>query len=86
MTGEPRPPNTSGGKGPDRAPSVSTYAGVGIQFAIAIILFAFAGIWLDRRLGTSPLFVLLGVFLGAAGAFYSMYRKLMAAQERSERE
>jgi ATP synthase protein I len=86
MTEEPRPRNATGGRAPDRSPSVSTYAGVGIQFAIAIVLFAFIGVWLDGRLGTSPLFVLLGVLLGAAGAFYSMYRKLMAAQERSEKE
>jgi F0F1-type ATP synthase assembly protein I len=86
MTGETGPRKPTGSKGADKVPSVSTYAGVGIQFAIAVVLFAFAGIWLDRKLGTSPLFVLLGVFVGAGAAFYSMYRKLMDAQERSERK
>ena len=37
----------------------SEFAGVGLQFAITIVLFAFAGIWLDKRLGTSPWFVLM---------------------------
>lgn len=82
MTEEPRPQGT-GGKAP--APSPATYAGVGIQFAIAIVLFALGGNWLDERVGSSPLFLILGVFVGGAAAFYSMYRKLMAAQHRSEK-
>jgi F0F1-type ATP synthase assembly protein I len=67
------------------APSASDFAGIGLQFAVSIILFVFAGQWVDRRLGTGPLFLILGMFLGAGGAFYSMYRKLMAAQKEDER-
>jgi F0F1-type ATP synthase assembly protein I len=63
------------------APSASEFAGIGLQFAASIVLFVFAGQWLDRRLGTGPVFLILGVFGGAGGAFYSMYRKLMAAQK-----
>jgi ATP synthase protein I len=62
------------------APSASEFAGIGLQFAVSIVLFVYAGQWLDRRLGTGPLFLIVGVFVGAAGSFYSMYRKLMAAQ------
>ncbi|MDQ6737907.1 MAG: AtpZ/AtpI family protein [Gemmatimonadota bacterium] len=62
------------------APGASDLAGVGLQFAVSVILFVFAGQWLDRKVGTGPLFLILGVFLGAGGSFYSMYRKLMAAQ------
>lgn len=80
---------------PDRAPtggsaassgtSVSVYMGLGLQFAAAIILFAFLGQWLDRRFGTDPWLLLVGVFTGAGGGFYSIYRKLMADLEREER-
>lgn len=59
---------------------VSELAGVGIQFAAAVVAFTFAGIWVDRRLGTSPIFTLVGVLLGGGGGFYSLYRKLIAAQ------
>lgn len=82
MTEERGPQGTGGKAG---APSPATYAGVGIQFAIAIVLFALGGNWLDERAGSSPLFLILGVFVGGAAAFYSMYRKLMAAQDRSEK-
>lgn len=63
----------------------SRYAGVGLQFALSILLFLYAGQWIDRRLGSSPWGVLAGVILGASAAFYSMYRRLMADLERSER-
>jgi len=62
------------------APSASDFAGIGLQFAASILLFAYAGQWLDRRLGTGPWLLIVGVFLGAGGAFYSMYRKLTASQ------
>lgn len=69
------------------APSASEFAGIGLQFAASIILFVFAGQWLDRRMGTGPVFLIAGVFVGAGGAFYSMYRKLVASQkdERSRK-
>lgn len=67
------------------APSASDLAGFGLQFAGSIILFVFVGEWLDKRLGTAPLFLIIGAFLGAGGSFYSMYRKLMASQKNDEK-
>lgn len=61
------------------------YAGLGLQFAVSILLFLYLGQWIDRRLGTEPWFMIVGVFTGAGASFYSMYRKLMAIQERDER-
>ncbi len=60
------------------------YAGLGLQFAVSILVFLYAGQWLDGRLGTDPWFMIAGVFTGAGASFYSMYRKLMAIQERDE--
>ena len=72
---------------PERAgaPSVGTYASIGLQFALALVIFLFFGQWLDRKLGTGPWLTMLAVFLGAGGSFYSMYRRLMTAQERADR-
>ncbi len=66
--------------------SGADFAGLGIQFAFAIIVFLFAGQWLDKRLGTNGLFTIAGVFLGAGAAFYSMYRKISAAQKQDDAE
>lgn len=66
------------------APAVSgaEVAGIGFQFALTILVFVFLGVWLDRRLGTSPWLLLICVFVGAAGGFYSMYRRVSLAQRR----
>lgn len=61
------------------------YAGIGMQFALSILLFLYLGQWVDRKLGTKY-FVLLGALLGFGAAFYSIYRSLMADQRREEEE
>ena len=82
MTGEAGGPGRARGR--DAAvPSIGEYAGVGLQFALTIVAFMFAGMWLDRTLGTSPWLLILFVFGGASAGFYSIYRKLMAAQRRA---
>jgi len=60
------------------------YAGIGLQFGVSILVFLYGGQWLDKRFGTSPIFLMLGVFVGAGAAFYSMYRKLMADQRKDD--
>jgi F0F1-type ATP synthase assembly protein I len=79
MTGPPK-----GGAGPPvrrpgAAPSGAEYAGAGLSFALTLVVFMFLGIWLDRKLGSSPWFVIICVFVGAGAAFYSLYRKLVGA-------
>jgi ATP synthase protein I len=87
MTGSPRgatPPPDHPRQTPDKGISAGEYAGLGIQFAASIVVFLYLGQWLDRKLGTAPWLLLAGVFLGAGGSFYSMYRRLMAAQARED--
>ena len=64
--------------------NVGSFAGAGLQFAISIVVFLLAGQWIDKKLGSSPWFLLAGVFLGGGAAFYSMYRKLSAAQKADD--
>lgn len=79
MEDEKRPHQSS-----SKGLSGADFAGVGVQFAVAIIVFLFAGQWLDKRLGTNGLFTIAGVFVGGGAAFYSMYRKITAAQRRDD--
>jgi F0F1-type ATP synthase assembly protein I len=72
------------GNGSSGGLSASEFAGVGLQFGAAILVFVFVGQWLDRRFGMDGLFTVAGAFLGGGGAFYSMYRKIAAAQRRDD--
>ena len=65
--------------------SGAEFAGAGIQFAVFLVVGSFAGIWVDKQLGTSPWFLIILVFAGAAAGFYSLYHKLMKGQRLGER-
>ena len=54
-------------------------AGLGMHFFVALIAFVYAGNWVDTRLGTAPVFLFLGVFLGGGGTFFLSYRRLIAS-------
>ena len=85
MTEEPSRQRTSPTRGADRGgSSAGSYLGVGLQFALSIVFFVYLGQWLDRRYGTEPWLLLIGLLLGAGGSFYSIYRKLMADLRREE--
>lgn len=56
--------------------SGSEFAGIGMQFAVSIVAFALAGVWLDKRLGTSPWLLLLLVLGGSGLSFWSIYRRV----------
>jgi F0F1-type ATP synthase assembly protein I len=78
MSGDPEAPSSRN--------TAARFAGVGLQFAVTLLLCLWLGTWLDKKFGTTPVFLYVGVFVGAAAAFYSMYRQLMANLERDERE
>ena len=60
------------------------YAGVGLQFAGTFLLTGWLGWWLDGKLGTSPWLLLLGIFLGAAGGFYSLVSRLSPDETKQD--
>jgi F0F1-type ATP synthase assembly protein I len=74
MADEPR--NPTPGSTPPGERSPWALAGLGMQFFASILLFVYAGNWLDRRFDTSPLFLLGGLFVGGGGTFYASYRRL----------
>jgi hypothetical protein len=65
-------PNQSKGGGPGPA----RFAGLGIQFAVTILLFVLLGQWADRKWGTGGLFTILGTFVAFGGTLYSLVRAL----------
>jgi len=53
---------------------VGAYLDLGFRFALAILLTAGGGYWLDTKLKTLPLFLVLGLLLGATSGFMTIYR------------
>lgn len=59
-----------------RAQALYRSSGAGLGFAISILLFVGVGYWLDRKFGTSPWLLLVGLFTGFPLALYSLVKKL----------
>jgi len=66
--------------------SAASFAGLGIQLAISILIFLYVGQWLDKKLGTDPFLLIVGVFVGATVGIYNMYHMLTAAQRKEQKE
>ena len=49
------------------------FMGLGLTLALSVLLFLGVGAWLDSKLGTGPILLILGAFVGAGAGFYSLY-------------
>ena len=61
--------------------------GVGFFVAACILGGILAGLWVDNKLETKPLFILLGLAVGLAVAFYGVYRMIrLVMNNKQDRE
>ena len=60
------------------------YMGLGLTLALAVLLFLGIGAWLDSRLGTGPLLLIVGAFVGAGAGFYSLYYHIVIEPRQRE--
>ena len=51
--------------------------GVGFYIGGSIVLGVVAGLWLDSKLNTEPIWVIVGLVFGLFMAFYGVYRMLL---------
>lgn len=68
--------------------SAQPYIDAAWQLAGSMVVLTLGGVWLDRKFGTSPLWVLVGALLGIGVGMYSFLRRVMhlAEQDRKQRE
>jgi len=52
--------------------AMALMSAISAQLVGSILIGLFLGKWLDAKLGTLPLFLILGLFLGLATGIYSM--------------
>lgn len=60
----------------------SEFIGHGMSFAGSALLFFLGGHWLDGKVGTSPVFALLGMLIGAGAGFWSLYSHVSGLRTR----
>ena len=63
---------------PTKTATILRLVGIGWYVAVCIGGGSLGGLWLDGKLGLSPIFTLVGLGLGIAVAIAGMYRMLMA--------
>lgn len=66
----------SSSRGPQGLEELGRYAGLGLQFASTMAVLGALGWWLDRRLGTLPWLLVLGVVVGAIGGFVRIVKSV----------
>jgi F0F1-type ATP synthase assembly protein I len=60
----------------------SPYIAASTTLVASVGLFTWAGIWLDRKVGTkAPWFTILGAVLGMTGGFISFFRTVLGKRK-----
>jgi len=62
--------------GDERSSNFARLFGVGFAFILTVGMLTAIGFFVDRLLGTLPLFLIVGLGLGFAGGLYYVYRAL----------
>ena len=63
------------------------FIGVGWYVGLSILGGVLAGLWLDDRFSTRPLFVIIGLLLGMAVAVYGVYKMLaLISNDKNKQE
>jgi ATP synthase protein I len=68
---------------------VALFSEIGFVLLIAVLAGVLAGYWVDRQLGTVPIFVLVGFTVGTVGGAVACWRliaRFLARLDESDRE
>ncbi|MBU0519938.1 AtpZ/AtpI family protein [bacterium] len=58
----------------------------GLTLAVSVLLGFFLGRWVDLKLGTTPVFILIGVFWGVGGSFYSLFLQVKQLEKEEDKK
>ena len=81
----PEPTRASGGSGRDRNRALreaAPYLGLGTTLAVTVLAGLGGGYWLDGRLETRPVFLLLGGTFGVGAALYHFFKTVAGLTNR----
>ena len=64
---------------------VGQYADLGLRLAVAVLLGIAGGYWLDTKLGTGPLLLIVGLAFGMTSGLLSLYRTVYPSRTRDNK-
>ena len=62
------------------------YLTLGLQLAIAVVLFFFVGRWLDGEFGTAPWLMIAGLLLGTVAGFIQFFRSAISLGKKEDKK
>lgn len=65
---------------------VAQYSGLGLTLTVTILIFFWAGKWIDGKAGTTIVFTLIMTFIGFAAGFYSFYLNIKKLTEEDKKK
>lgn len=63
---------------------LSLVTGIGVTLIVSLLVGLYLGKWLDRHLGTDPLFTVLGLVAGVGAGSVSVYRQVLAVEKQNQ--
>jgi ATP synthase protein I len=63
---------------------LGSYGTVGLELALSVIVGLLFGQWLDKKLGTAPWLMLIGLAYGIAAGVRALYRALQRANREAD--
>ncbi len=70
---------------PDGLKGIAGHLDLGLRLAVSVLLGIAGGYWLDGKLGTSPLFLIVGLAFGMTAGFLSLYRTVYPSRTRDNK-
>jgi ATP synthase protein I len=64
---------------------MTSYATVGLEFGLSLLVGLFGGRWLDNKFGTAHWLTFIGFGFGVAAGYRAIYRAAQAANRDAER-
>jgi ATP synthase protein I len=65
---------------------IGPYLGLGTQLAAAVVLMFFLGRWIDMKLNSTPLFILICSFAGASAGIYNFIKSTLQLNQKKKIE